>query len=357
MNLDDLDRLAAADPGGMLGQVADLPRQLAQAGGLAAPARAAVAALPPKRRWTDLLVCGMGGSAIGADYAAAWAMPQGARVVVHRGYGVPAWAGATTLFVFSSYSGDTEESIAAFEAAPRDAARLCLTTGGELGRRAAAEGVPVLSLPAGMQPRSALGHSLGALLWVLHASGLLQASPSAALVAAAAQLEALAVSLAPETPEAENRAKQLARAGAGHLLWIVSGPGLLKPAARRFKAQQHENAKTLAFTSVVPEMNHNEIMASPLPEAICSRTRLVCLADPEDPEPVRRRLRLTEELLAPHLAGAEWLESSGPERLGRLLAVTLLVDYTSIYTAFLHGVDPLPVQRIQQFKERLRQSP
>ncbi|HZM14746.1 MAG TPA: bifunctional phosphoglucose/phosphomannose isomerase [Candidatus Krumholzibacteria bacterium] len=357
MNLDDVDRLAAADPGGMLRQVADLPRQLAQAGALAAPARKALAALPGRGRWTELLVCGMGGSAIGGDYAAAWAAPQGARVVVHRGYGVPPWARATALFVFSSYSGDTEETLAAFSAAPRDAARLCLTTGGELARLAAAEGVPVLPLPGGLQPRSALGHSLVALLWVLHAAGLLQESPAVALEAAARQLQALAPTFAPEKPEADNRAKQLARACAGHLVWIVSGQGLLEPAARRFKAQLHENAKTLAFASVVPEMNHNEIMAAPLPEAICSRTRLVCLADPEDPEPVRRRLRLTAELLSPHLAGAEWLESSGPERLGRLLGVTLLVDYTSLYTAFLHSVDPLPVQRIEQLKERLRRAP
>ena len=81
----------------MLRQVADLPRQLAQAAALAAPARAALAALPGRGRWTELLVCGMGGSAIGADYAAAWAAPHGARVLVHRGYGVPPWAGATAL--------------------------------------------------------------------------------------------------------------------------------------------------------------------------------------------------------------------------------------------------------------------
>ena len=355
MNLDDTAGLVAADPGGMRLQVADLTRQVAQADTRRSQVHAAVGALGERaRRATELVVCGMGGSAIGADYAAVWAAPLGARVHVHRGYGVPPWCGASTLFVFSSYSGDTEETLDAFAAAPAASARLVLTTGGALARAAQAQDVPVLALPAGLQPRAALGHSLLALVWLLHETGLVRVSPAAAIAAAARHLEMLAPTLAPEAPRQHNRAKQLAAASAGQLLWIVSGNGYLEPVGRRWKAQINENAKSLALCSVVPEMNHNEIMAPPLPLPVCQHLRMLCLADAADPPPVARRLALTAELLAAHVAGTEVLTETAAEPLARLLGATLLADYTSIYLAFLQRVDPLPVARIQDFKARLR---
>ncbi len=352
--LDSPDRLRDLDPSGMLRQVADLPAQLAGAGAIVPQVRAAIDALQLGAAPAELLVCGMGGSAIGGDYAAAWSASLGARVHVHRSYGLPGWVSAQTLVLFCSYSGDTEETLSAFAAAPAFVPRLCLTSGGELARRAAVAGVPVLPLALGLQPRAALGHSLTAILWVLHAAKLLQTSPQPAIEAAAQHLVWLAPQLGPETPAAHNRAKQLALISAARVLWICSGSGLLEPVGRRWKAQLNENAKVMAFASALPEMHHNEIMGPPSPEALGGRLHLLLLADAQDPPPIRRRLRATAELLSPVLAGVEWLEPTAPDGLARMLELTMLADYTSVYLAFLRQVDPFPVERIQELKARLR---
>jgi len=351
--LDSPDRLRDLDPGSMLRQVADLATQLAHAGTRMPQVRVAIEALDLQRPPTELLVCGMGGSAIGGDYAAAWGASRGARVQVHRNYGLPGWVSAQTLVLFCSYSGDTEETLSAFAAVPAHVPHLCLTSGGELARRAAAAGVPVLSLAAGLQPRAALGHTLGAILWVLHCAKLLPASPQPAIEAAARQLEQLASQLGPETPAVQNRAKQLAAMAADKVIWICTGSGLLEPVGRRWKAQLNENAKVMALASALPEMHHNEIMG-PDAYALGGKVQLLLLADPQDPAPIRRRLQATADLLRPVLAGVEWLEPEAPDDLARMLEITMLADYTSVYLAFLRHVDPSPVERIQELKARLR---
>ena len=352
--LDDAGALLSRDPGGMLAQVAGLPRQLEQALGRETAVRAAVGDLPRGGAFRELLVCGMGGSAIGGDYAAAWAAPHGAVVRVQRGYALPAGVDTSTLLVFSSYSGDTEETLSGFAAAPAGTRRLCVTTGGRLGERAHAQGVPVVLLPPGLQPRAALGHSLGALLWVLHASGLVVDSPATALAAAVRGLDESVRTLAPEVPQERNRAKQLATLLVEQLPWICTGNGFLAAVGQRWKSQLHENAETMALASVLPEMHHNEIMAPPRPASVCRRTRLLFLVDRDETPQVRRRLQLTAELLASQVAGSEWIETDGDTSLERMLQATLLGDFTSVYLAFLHGVDPTAVGRIQELKARLR---
>ena len=133
--LDDAVALGAADPSGMWSQVASLPAQVERAPAvLAEVARLGVTAAAPR---APVLVCGMGGSAIGGDFAAIWAATHGVRVAVHRSYGLPSWVDPNTVLVFSSYSGNTEETLAAFDASPaRAPLRLCIATGGALAARA-----------------------------------------------------------------------------------------------------------------------------------------------------------------------------------------------------------------------------
>lgn len=354
--LDDAAALAQRDPGAMLQQVAELPQQLRRAPHVQARFREAhpdFAAGSRKAGASEMLVCGMGGSAIGGDYAATWAAAHGVRVDVWRGYGLPRWAGRRQLLVFSSYSGNTEETLSAFDAAPPDAARLCITTGGALGARAREAHVPCLELPDGLQPRAALGHSLVALLLALTEGGLLDAAVLDALNAAADTVAALAQQLAPDVPESRNAAKRLAASWHGHLPFFYAGDGCLRAVAPRWKAQLHENAKSQAGATVLPEMNHNEIMAwTALPE-LRRRARLVFLSDPHDSDAVARRMQHTEELLRDHVAGIERVTPGGRDILEHLLTATHLGDYASVYLAFLNDVDPTPVERIEALKKRL----
>lgn len=350
--LDDVQQMNGSDPSGMLAMIAGLPEQIARA----AEARAALhqhagAAQPRARR--AVLVCGMGGSAIGGDVAAVWAAAHGVRLAVHRGYGLPAGITPDDLLVFSSYSGDTEETLSAFDAATaHGAARRCIATGGTLARRAAAAGAPYLAMPGGLQPRAALGHSLVALLTQLHHAGVLP-DPVPDLERATAWLRHLAADYGPQAKEATNPAKQLARAWHGMLPVLYTGPGLAAPVGVRWRGQINENAKSLAIASVLPELDHNEIMGwSALPE-LRRATALVFVRDRDDPAAIAVRMQVTAEILTPRAGRVLWIDTPGDTLLERLLGAVWLGDWASLYLAFLNGVDPTPVAEIQELKRRL----
>jgi glucose/mannose-6-phosphate isomerase len=350
IDLDDEAAMAAADPGGMLGMVAGLPAQLRRA----AAVRDRLAAAPgPPARSPSVLVCGMGGSAIGGDVAAAWAAAYGVRVAVHRGYGLPRWLDADTTVVFSSYSGNTEETLSAFDAAvARGADRRCIATGGALAARARAAGAPLVEVPGGLQPRAALGHSLTALLAQLHAAGLVP-DPVAELTAAASHLERVAGEWGPGAATARNGAKQLARVWHQRLPVIYTGMGVAQPVGLRWKGQIHENAKSFATHSVFPELDHNEIMAwTALPE-LRRAAVLTMLRDRDDDPGTRRRMAITAEILAPQVGAIEWIDTRGEALLDRALAAAWLGDWASVYLAFANGVDPTPVPAIETLKARL----
>lgn len=350
--LDSMQAMQAADPSGMLAMVAGLPDQLARAAA-ARDALRASAGPAGGRGPRSVVVCGMGGSAIGGDVAGVWAAVHGVRVTVHRGYGLPPWVGAGDLLVFSSYSGNTEETLSAFDAAAaHGAARRCLATGGALEARAAAARAPYLAMPGGLQPRAALGHSLVALLTQLHHAGVVP-DPVPDLERATAWLRRLAVRYGPEVPEESNPAKQLARAWHGTLPVLYTGPGVTTPVGVRWRGQINENAKSLAITSALPELDHNEIMGwSALPELRRAAT-LVFLRDRDDDAAIRLRMQVTAEILAPRAGRLLWIDTPGETLLERLLGAVWLGDWASVYLAFLHGVDPTPVAEIQELKRRL----
>ncbi len=206
------------------------------------------------------VVAGMSGSAIGGDLLRTLALDEGAvPVIVSRSYRLPAWVGPEALVIASSYSGNTEETLAALDEALRcRASVVCITTGGTMKARAEAEGWPLVPMTGGMQPRAALGYSLTALLTVAEHIGLLKPD-AAAWAETQALLEEQAAALAdPEAPK--NQAMHLAEALNGTLPVVYSSEGLVEAVNLRWRNQMHENSKTLSLGNVVPEMNHSEIM-------------------------------------------------------------------------------------------------
>src|SRR3954447_15308217 len=197
-------------------------------------------------------VCGMGGSAIGGDLAiAALADRLTKPMFVTRGYELPPWAPAGSAVLCSSYSGNTEETLACYAAAEAlGAQRIVATTGGELADLARADGVPVIGLPAGFQPRAAVGYMFCV------------AAELAALSLAGPRLhteiDAAASHLGSAFEAAESRAKELA-AQIGDAIPVIYGSDLTASVAYRWKCQINENAKLPAFSNVLPEGDHNEI--------------------------------------------------------------------------------------------------
>jgi glucose/mannose-6-phosphate isomerase len=219
------------DPGDMLGRINDFPRQIRDAWH-----QASRLSLPGDLGETvdQVVITGMGGSAIGGDLVAGLVADRCAvPVTVHRSYGVPAWVDRSTLVIASSYSGGTEETLSAWDAAGEAGARrIAVTTGGELGKRAVASDDPLLEFAYDAPPRAALGYSFTLILGILARLELI-ADPGRELEAGVALLESAGPTWQPDVPEDHNPAKQLARRfqnslpvifGADHLVFATDYP-------------------------------------------------------------------------------------------------------------------------------------
>jgi glucose/mannose-6-phosphate isomerase len=347
-----LDRAAfdAVDPQGMLGDVLAQPLQLGDA-----LWRAQSAGIRPGDCAAGLVVCGMGGSAIGGDLAVAALGDRATRPIsVVRGYALQAWTPPEALVLCSSYSGQTEETLACFEAAgAAGARRVVLTTGGALAEAARAEGVPVIGVPAGMQPRAAVLYGTIGTLVCAAACG---AAPGlhSEIDMAPGLLERLVEEWGPDAPE-EALPKRIARELRGQVP-VVHGAGPTAAVARRWHTQMNENAKLPATWSELPEANHNEICAWERGAALAPLAA-VFLEDPDQHPRVGRRIELMCEEVARAGAPTVVVPAHGDSRLERVLAQVLLGDLVSVYLAALDGIDPTPVEAILRLREALHGKP
>jgi glucose/mannose-6-phosphate isomerase len=345
---DPLDRaaVAAADPTRQAAEILDLGIHLTDA-----LWRVESAGLRPEPAPGGLVVAGMGGSGIGGRLALAALGPRAtAPVTLSSGYALPPWVDGDALVLCSSYSGATEETLACYDdATARGARRLVATTGGALAERARADGVPVVPLPGGFQPRAAVGYLT---VVALEAAALCGAAPSlrGEVEAAAALAGELAAEWGPDGP-AGGDAKALARRLAGTVPVIV-GAGPTAAVAYRWKCQLNENSKLQAFSSELPELDHNEIVGwSSGPEG--ARFAAVFLEDPEVHERVRTRFEITAGLVAPGAAVVERVRPRGGSPLERLVSLVLLGDLVSLYLAVLRGADPGDIAAIDALKREL----
>jgi glucose/mannose-6-phosphate isomerase len=296
-----------------------------------------------------LIVAGMGGSSVGGRLAAGALGPRLRRpLALAMGYDIPSWIGRETLVLCSSYSGSTEETLATYDAAKEAGApRIVATTGGPLAERARTDGVPVVPLPGGFQPRAAVGYSL---VTALEAAALCGAAPSVRdeIEAAAGLAAELAIEWGPDGAE-DGDAKRLARALHGTIP-VITGAGLTASVAYRWKTQINENAEIPAFASKLPEHDHNEVVGW---GGAAGRLGAVFLEDPEGDERAARRIEVTAEIAAEGAAVVERVTARGETRLERLVSLVLLGDLVSLYLAVLRGVDPVHVRAIDLLKERL----
>jgi glucose/mannose-6-phosphate isomerase len=333
----------------MLAWVAGLPAQLRAAAALPGVADLAPLAAAP----AQVVLCGMGGSAAaGSLLPLLWpgpALPWS----VHRDEGLPAWAGSGTLVIASSYSGETEETLAAVaEAQRRGCALAALTSGGRLADLARREGFPLLSVPGGQPPRTALGYSFASLLHLLHGLGLAR-DPAAALTVAAAHLEHGELVLCDGRPAGAAAAAQIAAQIAGRFVVIYTSGAEAHAAGQRLKGQLNENAKAPASVAEFPELTHNDIVGWELPAQRRDGFALVVLRGADENERARRRADVTVGLLAEQFAAVIQVHGHGPEPLARVLGLIQFADLVSVAVAAQCGVDPIPITRIDALKRAL----
>jgi glucose/mannose-6-phosphate isomerase len=292
-----------------------------------------------------LFVCGMGGSAIGGDLAAAALGDRltGPMLTV-RGYALPSWATPDWTVLCSSYSGSTEETLACFEAAEAlGARRLVASTGGALVDQAREAGVPVVGLPGIFQPRAAVAYMV---VVAAEAASLAGIGPGVHT-----EVDAAAAFLGEQSESLQQQAREIAALVAGAVP-VIYGSDLTAPVARRWKTQVNENAKFPAYWSELPEADHNEILGW-AGAAGDERAAAIFLDDRDHHPRVARRFELTAEAIGADAAAVARVETMGETRLERLLWAVMLGDLVSLELARQRGVDPLPVEAIERFKEEM----
>jgi glucose/mannose-6-phosphate isomerase len=353
VNLDDVSAYRQFDKLGMLEHLHAFPEQCQKAWG-----KVLKFELPHLHtRISNVVILGMGGSAIGGDFVRRLALSESKSPVwVHRDYGLPAFVDDNTLVIASSYSGNTEETLSAFTKSLGTAAKkLAITTGGKLKDLADKEGIPVFIIDYQAPPRAAFPHSLIPLMGIFQKLGLL-ADKSGDLQEAVDVLKKLSGDLIETRPLASNPAKQLAGKLHGRVA-VVYGAEMFSEVARRWKGEFNENSKAWAFFEDFPELNHNAVVGYEFPAEVKDRILVFMLRSPSLHPRILLRYDITAKLLVKAGIAHEFVEARGESTLAQMLSLVLLGDYASFYLSMLNEVDPTSTNAIDFVKQSLTQSP
>jgi glucose/mannose-6-phosphate isomerase len=349
INLDDTAAFKQIDRADMLSHIEGLPEQLRFAWGLGQQLP-----LPMWEGIERVIVAGMGGSAIGGDLVAAYTAPDcTVPLIVHRNYDLPNWAaGASTLVITSSHSGNTEETLAAFEAAISRGCRvMALTTGGKLAELCLQGSGTLWRYEHHGQPRAAVGFSAALLFAVLSRLRLIPEVEDD-LRTAIQVMDEQARTLAADVPAVNNPAKRMAGQLFGRWVAVV-GAEILEPVARRWKTQINEVAKAWAAFEALPEADHNTLAGSGNPEEAIAHTMVLFLSAPSYHPRNLLRTDLTKKALMLEGLNTDFIDAAGATRLANQWSALHFGDFTAYYLAMAYGVDPTGIPAIEMFKEEM----
>ncbi|MDP2630753.1 MAG: SIS domain-containing protein [Candidatus Uhrbacteria bacterium] len=299
---------------------------------------------PSRKKYQHIIVAGMGGSHLSADVLKGYdpTLP----VSVYHEYGIPYIASEKrkhTLLIASSYSGNTEETIDAFQEAGRQGIdRAALSVGGTLMKLARKEKVSYVQMPdTGIQPRCALGFSIKALVALM------------GLDSVANDLSRLAKTLKPLA--SEQKGKALARQLKG-MIPLVYASSANESLAYNWKIKFNETGKIPAFYNVLPELNHNEMTGfdvQPSTEKLSKRFVVLFLRDTQDHPRIMRRMDIIKRLYAQRGLLCENIALNGTTRFQRMFSSLLLADWTAYYTATQYGLESEQVPMVEEFKKMI----
>lgn len=303
----------------------------------------------------EIVFSGVGASAIAGDFIRSYLSNHlSIPMMVNRSYRLPFFVGTQTLVVLVSYSGDTEECLYALrEAREKQAQCIGITSGGKLEKECQKHQIPFVTIPGGISPRASLGYIIMAIFQVLEKIGILDKTYQTESSEAAACLDRLSKNVyGISVPENQNVAKRLAFQCLNKTPVLYAAVDYLDVVALRWRYQFEENAKTLAFHHVLPEMNHNELIAWQNKKA-AGEFIVFLLRDRGDHERIQKRMDRTRDILKNY--GHEVIEvfSEGKGLLARMMSLIHLGDWVSFYLAILKEVDPTPIPVIQTMKSDL----
>ena len=296
-------------------------------------------ALIPRIDFKNIIFCGMGGSAIGGDIMAS--IVNSLPILVSRSYDIPKWIDKQTLAFVVSYSGNTEETLAAYERLVETGANIIrITSGGQLAEKK--YGVLVMIPATGLQPRCAIGYLFFSSYMILQRLGVV----NDVLDEVISVIKTQAKTLEKEDSIAYNLASKLV-----NRLPIIYTSSPLESVARRWQAQFNENSKILAHINIFPELNHNEIVGfgSPAIDNLVIILRDICFNSR-----IKKRIDITKDIFSSFTSGIEEIYSEGDSLPTRLFSLIYIGDWTSYHLAMMRDIDPTPVERIMNLKERLK---
>ncbi len=348
-DLDNLEFIKKIDSSGMLATVRETPELFQNAYDIFTKV-----SIPKLKKVKDVVVVGMGGSAIAGDIAANLLFENASvPFFVNRGNKLPAYVNKGSLVIVISYSGNTEETLAAVkEAGKRSAQVVCITSGGEVEDIAKTKKYPVYVVPAGYQPRAALPYLLVALLKILEEIGLfvnLEKELNRAIIL----LKKLRVEYDSSGALRSNPVKQLAAKLLNKTPIIFASRTTSQAAGLRLKTQLNENSKVPALFNLFPELDHNEIVGLAGLKRGEHNYCLLILRDEKDTERLKKRIEITKSLIVSQVGGANEINAQGKTILERVLSLIFFADYLSVYLAVLRGVDPTPVDVITRLKKEM----
>lgn len=305
------------------------------------------------RRIENVVVAGMGGSALAALMARAWLAPElDVPFEVDRSYDLPGYVGPSTLVIASSYSGNTEETLSSLnEAQSKGAEVAVIASGGKLIEAAEAENMTFVQLPSGLQPRMGVIYNLRALLALFAHFGVTKRDHLGEVASLADWLKAETANWTADVTVDKNYAKQLALLAVGKTP-IFYGGSIMAPLAYKWKISWNENAKNVAFWNEYPEFNHNEFIgwtSHPIEKPFA----IFDLVSPFEHPQILKRFAVSDKLLSGRRPKANVVDLRGETVIAQMLWGSILSDFASIYVAILNGVDPTPVALIEKLKQEL----
>ncbi len=296
----------------------------------------------------NVLIVGMGGSGIGANFTATFASKHSSvPFFILKDYQIPNWVDEHTLGIASSYSGNTEETLSAFEEMLNKKAEVvCISSGGKLLQAALENNLNLIKLPEGKPaPRACLGYSLTAQLYGLHHCGLINNDFEQQLLASITLLKT-------DKEEIKEKAMQVAGLLTSKLPVIYS-TAEMEAIAVRFRQQLNENSKLLCWHHVIPEMNHNELVGwyQQYPNIL-----VILIRTKSDHPRNKQRIDFVKEVANHYSSGTIEIMAKGDSYLERSIYLNHLFDWVSVYLAEKRGVDVMSIKVIDTLKQMLKDS-
>jgi glucose/mannose-6-phosphate isomerase len=350
MMVNDLEKIARVDKANMLDGLARFPEQIKES--------LAIAEAAERFNFIkidNVLVAGMGGSAISGDIMASLFRDKlDVPLLVNRDYDLPKWVNKDTLVICISYSGNTDETLSSFKIAYQKKCKIiCISTGGKLQELAEKREVPFVKIPSGIQPRAATAYLLFPSILFLKKIGLLKTVIDADIQETIAVTQDFVAMNNKDVPEENNQAKQLAKKIFNTIPQIY-GWGIYTPIAKRWRHQLNENSKVIARTDVVPECNHNDIVGWSANPEISKLFSCILLRDKdEEIIDITTRFSFMRDLFRNTAGNIIEVSPKGKSQLAKMMYLMCLGDFTSCYLAVLRGIDPSPVDIITELKKRL----